>query len=295
MLRATRLDEVTRFDLARSVAGRGLYWTCAYLVGDTLVDSGCAHSARELVAALRDAPLARILCTHAHEDHIGANGPLQRERPGLVVAVHPASLVVLADPRGRQHEHLYQRFMWGWPEPSVGRPLADGEVVAAGRYRFQVIYTPGHSADHVCLLEPERRWLFTGDLYVGGRDRALRADADIRDIIASLKRIAAVRPRRLFPGAARVPADAAAALEAKIAHLDDLRERILDLHRRGLGEGEIARRACGRSMPIELLTLGHYSRRWMVRSCLRAATGDGPGAPAGRHGGSPAYGASCTR
>ncbi|MCK4316124.1 MAG: MBL fold metallo-hydrolase, partial [Anaerolineae bacterium] len=172
MLKITTYGDATRFDLGRTLAGRGRYWTTAYLVDGLLVDTGCAFSAPELVEALAETHLTGIVNTHTHEDHIGANGPLQRRYDGLEIRAHPLALPVLADPRGQQPLHLYRRVMWGWPEPSRAQSVSDGEVIGTERHRFQVIYTPGHSPDHICLYEPDQGWLFTGDLFVGGRDRA---------------------------------------------------------------------------------------------------------------------------
>lgn len=47
MLKATSYGAVTRFDLGRTIAGKGRYWASAYLVDGTLVDTGCTHSAIE--------------------------------------------------------------------------------------------------------------------------------------------------------------------------------------------------------------------------------------------------------
>ena len=94
--------------------------------------------------------------------------------------------------------------MWGWPEPSKGKQLADGEMIRTENFNFQVIYTPGHSPDHICLYEPERGWLFSGDLFIGGRDRALSADFDIWGVIQSLKKITDLPLSKLFPGSAHV-------------------------------------------------------------------------------------------
>jgi glyoxylase-like metal-dependent hydrolase (beta-lactamase superfamily II) len=262
-------DDVTRFDLARTLVGCGRYWTTAYLVDGMMVDTGCAHSAPELVQALADVPLTRIVNTHSHEDHIGANGPLQRQQDGLEILTHPLALPVLADPRRAQPLHLYRRVLWGWPEPSQGQPISDGAVIETEHYRFQVIYTPGHSPDHLCLYESNQGWLFTGDLFVGGRDRALRADYDIWQIIASLKRIAELPAVRLFPGSARVRDNPAGELKAKITYLEELGERVLELHHQGWRVGAIVRALCGGLMPIEFVTLGHFSRRRLVLSYLR--------------------------
>jgi glyoxylase-like metal-dependent hydrolase (beta-lactamase superfamily II) len=269
MLKITHYGDVTRFDLARTLAGRGHYWTTAYLLDGVLVDTGCAHSARELVTMMADSPLHRIVNTHSHEDHIGANGPLQNQRNGLEILAHPIALPVLADPRRTQPLHPYRRLLWGWPQPSKGQPISDGAQISTEHYNFQVIYTPGHSPDHLCLYEAQQGWLFTGDLFVGGRDRALRADYDIWQIIASLKRIAELPAVKLFPGSARVSDNPTQALEAKISYLEELGERILDAHHRGRSVSTIARAECGGFMPLELMTLGHFSRRALVMSYLQ--------------------------
>jgi len=268
VLKTTTYGDVTRFDLGRTLAGRGRYWTTAYLVDGLLVDTGCAFSAPELVEALSETFLTVIVNTHTHEDHIGGNGPLQRERDGLAIRAHPLGLPILADPRGRQPLHPYRRVMWGWPEPSQAQSVSDGEIIETEHCRFQTVYTPGHSRDHICLYEPDRGWLFTGDLFVGGWDRALRAGHDIWETIAALKRIAALPATTIFPGSARVRDDPAAELAAKIAYLEELGERVLSLHRQGRSVREIIRALLGGPMLIEFITLGHFSRRQLALSYL---------------------------
>lgn len=268
MLKITSFGDVTRFDLARTLGGRGRYWTTAYLVDGMLVDTGCAHSAPELVKALTGTPLVRIVNTHTHEDHIGANGSLQQQRNGLEILAHPLALPVLAAPRREQPLQPYRRVMWGWAEASVGQPISDGEVIKTEQHRFRVLYTPGHSRDHLCLFEPEQGWLFTGDLFVGGRDRALRSDNDIWRIIASLKRVAELPSTTMFPGSARVRDHPAESLGTKIAYLEQLGDAVLALHRQGWGVSDIVRTLCGGPMLLEFITLGHFSRRRLVLSYL---------------------------
>lgn len=268
MLKITPYGPVTRFDLARTIAGRGRYWTTAYLVDGLMIDTGCAHTASELLRALADASIARIANTHTHEDHIGANGPLQRQNSDLEILAHPLALPVLSDPRRVQPLQLYRKIFWGWPEPSRGTPLSDGDVIETGLYRFQVIYTPGHSPDHLCLYEPRQGWLFTGDLFVGGQDRALRAGYDIWQIIASLKKISRLPATTLFPGSARVRDNPAQALKEKIAYLEALGAQVLALSQQEWGVNQIVRQLCGGPMLVELFTLGHFSRRHLVLSYL---------------------------
>lgn len=268
MLKVTPFEDVTRIDSSRSLFGQGYYWTTAYWLDGLLVDTGCAHTAGELLKQLADRPLTRIVNTHSHEDHFGANSLLQTRRAGVPIFAHPLALPVLENPR-LQPLQLYRRVFWGWPGPCNAKPLADGETFQVGKYTFQVIYTPGHSPDHLCLYEPTRGWLFSGDLYVGGRDRALREDYDIWQIIASLKRIAALPLTRLFPGSAQVREDPIQALHEKIAYLEEVGEKVLYLHQQDVPEYAIAQVLFGGSMLVELVTGGNFSRRGLVRSFLK--------------------------
>lgn len=268
MLKSTAYQTVTRFDLARTLGGRGRYWTTAYLLDGLLIDSGCAHTAPELADALRASPPTRLVNTHTHEDHIGANGLLQRGHPSLQIFAHPLALPILLDPRREQPLHPYRKVMWGWPEPCKASPLADEAWIQTEHHRFQVFYTPGHSPDHICLHEPDRGWLFTGDLFVGGYDRALREGYDIWQIIASLKRIAALPSTVIFPGCARIRENPKGDLEAKIHYLEEFGGNVLDLHRKGWDINAIVRALCGKPMAIELVTLGNFARRHLVLSYL---------------------------
>ena len=273
MLKQTDYGEVTRFDLARSLAGRGRYWTTCYYLDGLLIDTGCAHTAAELEAALSGRPLLRIVNTHTHEDHIGANGRLQTRRSGLPVGAHPLALPVLADPRRQQPLHPYRRVFWGWPTPCQASSLADGELIETDRFRLRVIFTPGHAPDHLCLFEERYGWLFSGDLFVGGRDRALLPTGDIWQLVASLKKVTALDVAALFPGSARSRVDPCPDLEGKIAFYEQQGARVLELHRQGCSVDQIVRRVCGGLNWIEVVTLGHFARKWLVLSYLKAADG----------------------
>jgi glyoxylase-like metal-dependent hydrolase (beta-lactamase superfamily II) len=269
MIKISHFGAVTRFDLARTIVGRGRYWTVAYLVDGLLIDSGCAYTASEFVHQLEDRSIACIVNTHSHEDHIGANASLQRQRGDLEILAHELALPVLVNPRENQPILFYQRLFWGWPEPSVANPVVEGDVIETENHAFQVLHTPGHSPDHICLYEATQGWIFSGDLFVGGRERALRADYDIWGILASLKRLAGLQASMLFPACARVRSDPKVELLAKIAYLQEKSERVLELHRRGCSLGAIARQVFGGPMPVEFVTMGNFTRRHMVSSILR--------------------------
>ncbi len=260
-------DEVLKLRAARDVLGRPIYFTAAYWVDGLLIDTGCAHTADQLLEAVKGRRVDQVVNTHCHEDHIGANATIQAAFACPIYA-HPEALPVLENPR-LQPLHPYRRLFWGWPRPSEGQPV--GRQVETGRFRFEVVHTPGHSPDHICLFEPARGWLFSGDAYIGGEDRALREGYDIHGIIASLKRLAELPVQTIFAGSGSVREMGVEPLMEKIDYLEDLGQRVEDLHQQGLSPAQIRRRLFGAELPIAYITLGHFSGRHLVRSYLAGA------------------------
>lgn len=256
--------QVVKLRMARSLMGRTAYFTAAYWVDGQLVDTGCAHTARQLLQVVRAWPVTQIVNTHSHEDHIGANAALQATF-GCPILAHPDALPILADPK-LQPLQPYRKLFWGWPKPSLGQPI--GAEIATEHRRFQVIHTPGHSPDHICLFEPNQGWLFSGDAYIGGKDRALREGYDIYQVIASLKKLAALPIQAIFSGSGSVRTEGTKPLQDKIAYLEDLGEQIRTLHGQGLPPRQIRRRLFGKELPIAYVTLGHFSGMRLIQSYL---------------------------
>jgi glyoxylase-like metal-dependent hydrolase (beta-lactamase superfamily II) len=262
MISAEQIGLVRKFGIARTMFGRNLYFTAAYLVDGLMVDTGCAHTVRELTRALDGSHIHLIANTHSHEDHLGANAALQSIFDAKILA-HRDAIPYLADPRLRRL-HPYQRVVWGYPAPSAGQALEN--QLETEHFRFEVIHTPGHSPDHVCFYEPIQGWLFTGDAYVGGRDKALRHDYNVWQIINSLKKLALLDARFLFPGSGTVRANPKETLRTKIDYLEETGERVLELRDRGMSYRRINRQLFGPEMLIAYYTLGHFSGLNLVRS-----------------------------
>jgi glyoxylase-like metal-dependent hydrolase (beta-lactamase superfamily II) len=265
MIAVEDIGAVRKFRMARSIMGKGLYYTGAYWVDELMVDTGCFHTVAELVAALKGLHVDRIVNTHSHEDHIGGNAAISRKF-GAEILAHPSGISMIAAPRSQKHLSPYQIVMWGYPEPSSASSIP--AIIETSSYTFNIIHTPGHCQDHICLHEPHKGWLFCGDAYIGGRDRALRDDYNIWQIIASLRGLSELEIDLIFTGSGNVRKNGTLALKKKIAYLEGIAEQALELHRMGLSYRRIRRKLFGRELLIAYVTLGKFTGKHLVRSLI---------------------------
>jgi len=156
----------------------------------TLVDTGMhtGDSRRTFQAALAEHGIAptdvtRIVCTHHHIDHYGTSGPY-RELTHAQVLLHPLEAEKAAATATATGENDAWNARLGipaaptekrMPSPSLAfgtlyvpaipdALLADGDEIPLGDgRRFEVVWTPGHTAGHCCLLLQPDGILFVGD------------------------------------------------------------------------------------------------------------------------------------
>jgi glyoxylase-like metal-dependent hydrolase (beta-lactamase superfamily II) len=140
----------------------------SYLVGcgetsaAALIDPEISQIDHYLALAARGGLRIRYLIdTHTHADHFSATQQLARQL-AVPVVMYRAS-----------------------PAPFVDMRIGDGEMVVLGRLRLQVIHTPGHTSDSMCLQVEDR--LFTGDtLLIGATGRTDLPSGDAEALYDSL-------------------------------------------------------------------------------------------------------------
>lgn len=268
MLEINRFEDVIQVRMSREVEGEPVYWVAAYLVDGLLVDTGCAYTADEFITWLEDQEVHRVVNTHWHEDHVGANLLIQ-ERLGVEISAHRDSVALI----GRVPElRPYQEFVWGYPEPSQVGVL--GDSVATRRFCFDVLETVGHCSGHIALLEPARGWCFSGDIFVSERPKVIRADENARELIATMRELARIPAERLvlFTSMGEIIPRGREALRSCIAYLEDLARNASELEQAGSSMQEIVVQLLGRESSLAELTGGHFSSQNLVRSLLEGTS-----------------------
>lgn len=264
MLKKSDQESVTLFYMGRSPLGFLLYPVYAFLVDDTLVDTGTNRAEKEFLAGLGGKSIGKIINTHHHEDHIGNNAAIQK-RFGIPIYAHRLALQYLENPR-LNNLRLYQRIVWDWPETSKGEAI--GASVSAGNFHLEVIPSPGHTDDHICLYEPHKKWLFTGDLFCGTNFVYLRQDENYLQILDTLKKLSLLETDTLFCNLKGVVQNGKEALLKKIVRMEQLRDDVLTLKEKGLSPDEIRQKVLGREGVMGFVTRGHYSKQNTIDSIL---------------------------
>jgi glyoxylase-like metal-dependent hydrolase (beta-lactamase superfamily II) len=164
-----------------------------------LIDSGCGIAPlRPLVEQVTSLPVT-VVNTHTHADHVGGN----HEFVDIVVLDHPDARHVArqgiphADAAPFAEPSVVDGFFPPGFDPgahqvapfTVTRWAPDGDRIDLGDRQLEIIHTPGESPDHVVVLDPLLRMLFTGDLYFDGTLWAHRPENDLTAYAESLRRL----------------------------------------------------------------------------------------------------------
>ena len=178
-----------------------------------LIDSGFVGHANETAAWARanTRQVALVVNTHWHSDHVGGNALLQAMGAGIAASAADAQAIARRDPGCCVAEYLDQPVV----PYTVDVPLGDGELLRLGDADWEVLNTPGHSAGHLSLWQPDERLLIVGDALsdydVGWVNRALDGPDAAATALASLQRLADLDPLVLLPAHGPIPADTRAA------------------------------------------------------------------------------------
>ena len=163
--------------------------TNSYIVGDAdtgylVIDPGPNDAGHiDRLRRATEGNIRMIVCTHSHADHSPGAAPLQalcKEKPpilGLSSAPTARSSARFAAERElRDGERLV-----------LSGTTAEGEPVS---HTLRAIHTPGHAANHLCLVLEEDGLLFSGDHILNGSTTVVDPpDGDMNAYLDSLDKL----------------------------------------------------------------------------------------------------------
>lgn len=219
-----------------------------------------------------------VIVTHSHADHYGGATRVRIESGGCEIVTHesfaarwdpfedlapdPAAVTDDESEGEQPNALLRKRTPWGGmpptpptdvvervrslpreiresirsPKPTA--PLADADTIELAGRTWVAVHTPGHTADHLCLYDPEHHILLSGDHvlptitpHIGGLGQ--REDP-LRDFFDSLDRMLTMPIDTVLPA----HGDVFGAIDERVADIHRHHARRLDhLRELGLAEG----------------------------------------------------------
>lgn len=170
--------------------------TNSYFIGgherNLLVDTGfnCTESKTAMMEALHSLgahmETTDLFITHLHADHSGLIDYLAA--PATTVWMSETDAALITDGTASSHWRMFNDFLVlsGLIAAGVENNVAkhpgyhyasgyfdkftmvyEGYQIQVGDYSFQCVETSGHTAGHICLYEPQKRLLISGDHILG--------------------------------------------------------------------------------------------------------------------------------
>lgn len=171
-----------------------------------LIDTGLGIcNISEEVKELTNKPVTAV-ATHIHWDHIGGHkyypdfyaheaelNWLNGEFPLTIDTIRDMVIDRCDLPEG--YDVSTYKFFQGMPT----QVLHDGDTIDLGERMITVLHTPGHSPGHLCFWEPQRGYLFTGDLVYKDTLFAYYPSTDPQAYLKSLEKIVSLPTINVFP------------------------------------------------------------------------------------------------
>jgi glyoxylase-like metal-dependent hydrolase (beta-lactamase superfamily II) len=284
------------------IIGNPLRYVLSYLIehddGFVMIDPGWNHpdSWQALTSGLAqcEIPLSAVtavLVTHVHPDHHGQSGKV-REHSGAWVGMHPAEDAFLErlGNRGLMRDGMHMYLRWcgaptshveelaasrqhvGQMAPMVRaeRLIEHGDLIDVPGLRLRAVWTPGHTAGHLCFHDEARDLLLTGDHVLPRITPNISfsdmASNPLEDYLGSLAKLRGLQPREVLP-----------AHEYRFTGLDSRLDDLAEHHRERLAETlDIVAGTGGGLTAWQVATGVTWSRAWadLVSFQRQAAVGE---------------------
>jgi glyoxylase-like metal-dependent hydrolase (beta-lactamase superfamily II) len=200
-----------------------------------LFDSGMAIARiSDLVRKITALPVT-VLNSHTHFDHVGGNHEFDDVRNLDIPFSKASARGEISDELREYASHSLDKDRvcgalpagatnsdYAIPTWGITSNIRDGERLDLGSRVLEVMQTPGHTPDSLCLLDAANGLLFTGDTFYSGEVYLWAPETDITGYAASIAKLVNLAPglKLLLPAHGPPVAEPGQLLELKKALQD---------------------------------------------------------------------------
>ena len=223
--------------LAPNPSPMTFHGTNSFLIGKesvAIVDPGPDDKVHmeNLIAAIAGRPVSHVIVTHSHLDH----SPLAARLADHV----GAPVLAFGDSYSGRSETMQKLAEEGLAGGGEGvdhlfvpdQLVADGDILKGDDWQAEVIYTPGHFGNHICLKIHDT--LISGDIVMGWSSTLVSPpDGDLRAFLTSCQRLLDINAKRHLPAHGEPIEKPNDRLNWLIAHRASREVQVVEALRRG--------------------------------------------------------------
>ena len=169
-----------------------------------------------------------IIITHSHVDHSPLSRRLKNETGASIIGFGSAD-----EARTSFMKKLSSSLDLGGEEGidqdlTLDEKVIDKQILKKNDYTIEVIHTPGHLSNHICLSIKEKKALFSGDHVMGWATTLISPpDGDLGSFMKSLEKLSKRDEQVYYPGHGKPVKDPKQMVLAQITHRRDREIQIL--------------------------------------------------------------------
>ncbi len=257
-------EAVKAFRFGYAPLGKPRLLVYVYFIDGLLIDTGQPAMSTQIAEATQNLPVEQIFISHHHEDHTGNIQQLQQQHNCKVYAPLKTCEIMKNPPKLT----MAQKLVWGnrGACPHL-TPIAND--IKTKNYQFNIIPIPGHATDMAALYEPNKKWLFSSDLFIGTKIGYYLYSESMQQQIASTKKILKLDFDTMYCAHNPQLKNGKQKLTRKLEFLESFFEDVSVLYKQGLSAKAIFKQLkLEENYFVKILSGGKLSKLNMVKSVI---------------------------